>query len=146
MPEVRAGFRLIAVCNMHWHHKMAKVREGVDRTAARNWLVEKIRRYEIRFLLADLNMSAYVLVDELRACGIECNLMASHCELAASCDHLLFDSAVIIAIGGPRYELKPNTIESHIKMAAQHPLRGAARGYPAESYLEPLYETWQNSL
>ena len=50
---------------------MAKVREGRDRAAAREWLVDKIRQYEIRFLLADLNMSAYVMVDDLRGCGIE---------------------------------------------------------------------------
>ena len=146
MLEVRAGFWQIAVCNAHWHHKMAKVREGRDRAAAREWLVDKIRQYEIRFLLADLNMSAYVMVDDLRACGIECNLMASHCELAPSCDHLLFDSCVIIAIGGPRYELKPNTFESHMKMAAQLPFRVGSRGYRRESYLEAPLETWRNSL
>ena len=151
--EALAGFRTLPIVNLHWHHEMAKRHSGNDRKAAMVWLVEQIKSFHIRFVVGDANMAAYILVSELRDCGIECNLMAWHCELSAKESQLSFDSCVIIAIGGHKYPLKPHTVLTHCKMGAQlpgyyHAISGKvkARGYPPESYLKPLSETWRNSL
>ena len=128
---------------MHWHYDMAKDLRSRKRVAARTWLVDKIRERNLNFLLGDLSMSAYVLCEELRACGIECNLLAWHCEMDAKCENVSYDSCVIIAVGGPRFVLKPNTPETHMKMGAQCPFLGpqiGGRGCPLSSFL-PTTET-----
>ena len=116
---------------------MAKVLGNQQRKAAIAWMVARIVKYNVRFVLGDFNMSAFQLLDDLRACGIECLVVSQHVELDWQCENYLYDSCVIVAIGGRRYFPKPNTLSSHCLMAAQvydSDSKGD-RGFPVHSYI-----------
>ena len=134
-----SGFWELSLVNAHWHRDMAKKldpdRRGLRHQAV-DWLVARIRLYKVRFVLGDFNMSAYQICNDLRACGIEATLVAYHCELDKTCTSFLFDSCVIVAIGGLRFDPKVNTIAARCLTAAQVPyLKGEDRGYPPASYI-----------
>ena len=104
-----------------------------------------VKKHNLRFVMGDLNMSAYQLCHDLRARGIECNLLCWHCEMNSDATDVVFDSCVIIAIGGPKYDLKPNTTGTHILMGAQLPWppkskaaldKNPPRGFPRKHYID----------
>ena len=114
-----SGFNRLALINAHWHREMAKVLGCKERVAAVKWILDMIVKYGVRFLMGDFNMSAFQIVHDLRACGIEAHVVSQHVELNERCDAYLHDSCAIVAIGGLKYSLKPSTLSSHCCMAAQ---------------------------
>ena len=137
-----SGHKEIHVVNCHWHNSMAKVQFGVMRVRATKWLVDMIKKYKVRFVMGDLNMSAYDVCTLLRDNGIECNLVAWHCELDKDTDYntFLYDSCVIVAIGGMRYPPKLCTTMVHCLTAAQMPWvledeKRTTRGYAKRHYI-----------
>ena len=114
-----SGFLDLAIINAHWHREMAKNFGCRDRNAAIRWILKMIEKYGVRFLMGDFNMSAYQILYDLRACGIEAHVVARHVELNEACDKYVHDSCVIVAIGGCMYAPKPCTLDSHCCMAAQ---------------------------
>ena len=85
-------------------------------------------------------MSAYTLVDELRACGFEATLCAWHCEADSLATGVLWDSCLVVALGGVKYPPKMNTSMAHALAATRcpnyrGPNGGLTRGYPSHSYL-----------
>ena len=111
---------------------------NAEREEAIVWIHVKVRIYNVRFLLGDLNMSASQICHDLRACGIEAVEIARHVELNEACNEFVHDSCAIIAVGGTTYDPKVNTIEAHCLMAAQVGIgkKGfGCRGYSDESYI-----------
>ena len=93
-----SGFRTLSLINAHWHYLMAKVLNGKMRKSAVAWMVERIKKYKVRFVVGDFNMSAFQLLDDLRACGIECLVVSQHLELDWTCGDYLYDSCVIVIL------------------------------------------------
>ena len=117
-------------------------------------LKEAIVLHKVRFFAGDANMGAYRLVPYLRSCGVEARLMDYHVELISAvqlsrrpegpegtpqdASQVLYDSMVIIAIGGLAYRPKLLLPECHMRMGAMVPCqtnKNNTRGYPAGSYL-----------
>jgi len=134
-----AGMNELALINAHWHRAMAKVLGSADRNAAIKWIRDMIEKYKVRFVMGDFNMSAFQIVYDLRACGIEATVISQHTELNEKCDGYVHDSCAIIAIGGCMYPPKPSTLESHCCMAAQlgNGSNGefGVRGFDISSYI-----------
>ena len=53
-------------------------------TYAYKRLAQSIKDNKSRFLLGDFNMAAYTVADLLRACGVDCELLEYHVELATA--------------------------------------------------------------
>ena len=148
------GFDDLVFINMHIHNTLVNnsAKTGTV-TKVLKMFRDAIIRYKARFLVGDGNMAAYKLVPYLRACGIEAHLLDCHVELISATqlakpstdkrgptdpNELLYDSCVIIAIGGLRYRPKTLLPECHMRMGAMVPClenKNNSRGFPTNHYL-----------
>ena len=90
-----------------------------------------------RSIVGELNMQTYGIAAKLRKEGVECHILALHAERKPSTEHFLFDSCIILAIGGMLYNPKRNTLGAHVCMGAQSPPESdgyLSRGFPASTY------------
>ena len=148
------GFDDLVFINMHIHNTLVNnsAKPGTV-TRVLEMFRDAIIRYKARFLVGDGNMAAYKLVPYLRACGIEAHLLDCHVELISATqlgrpstnkkeptnpNELMYDSCVIIAIGGVQYRPKTLYPECHLRMGALVPCmenKNNTRGYSKSSYL-----------
>ena len=127
------GERTWAFINAHWGNEMAKKKTHTRLALAD--MVELICKYNVRFVVGDFNMYAYTLPSALFDAGVESHLLAVHAEsklgdrapggLIPTARELYFDSCVIVAIGGLKYNPKVNLLITHEIMGAQCQPKGS---------------------
>ena len=146
------GFDDLRIMNGHLHNTLVNKQQKpnkVKRTL--DMVADGIVEHRCRFFVGDPNMAAFSLVQHLQERGIEARLIDYHVELISTAqlrrpNHknkdanlLLYDSQVIIAIGGLQYRPKMLLPECHMRMGAMVPCRTKHdnnRGFPQTSYLD----------
>jgi hypothetical protein len=146
------GFDRLPLVNCHLHSTVAHKVGGVKRLSFVKALIADVLKYKIRFVMGDLNMSAYQLIEDFALAGLEAQLLAYHCEVnyndsmhqghrasgddeaaqLAYCNAALlqgdaklkFDSCVILCVGGVVYPPKTNLASAHILSGAMQPRFG----------------------
>ena len=148
------GFDDLVFINAHIHNSLVN---NQAKAGTVNKVLELFKDaiiyWKTRFFVGDANMAAYKLVPFLRACGVEARLLDYHVELISATqlgrpstnkkeptnpNELMYDSCVIIAIGGVQYRPKTLYPECHLRMGALVPCmenKNNTRGYSASTYL-----------
>ena len=148
------GFDDLVFINAHIHNSLVnnQAKAGTVKKVF-DLLKDAIIYWKTRFFVGDANMAAYKLVPFLRACGVEARLLDYHVELISAeqlkkpstnkkeptnPNELMYDSCVIIAIGGLQYRPKTLYPECHLRMGALVPCSKKnhnTRGYSKSQYL-----------